>query len=273
MPSPPFYKDLSKVVTDLLSDDFSLKRTVKVKHCTPNAVDFTIENEQKKGVVAGKVAVKYAHKPSGFSLDKFTLKQDGGKEVEASLAGLAPGLKLTAKVDDAIKGDVGAEYVYKNFALKTDMDVDMSEMTSSATVAYEGVYAGGILSYKLPGDKPASVKDYNAGLSYGGRGWLTSLTTSNKMATYNMSACYTPAYNVTAAVLASVTPESNVQSVTVGVKYVCNPRTTLKAKATSDGIVHGSFQHTAAKSVKVGMATEVNAKDMQPKFGFNCTLG
>ncbi|KAG5180109.1 voltage dependent anion channel [Tribonema minus] len=270
---PPFYKDLTKVVNDLLTDDFSLKRTVKVKHTTPHNVNFTIENEHKGSAVAGKVQLKYAHKPSGFALDKVTIAQNGAKTVECSLAGLAPGLKLTAKVDDAIKGDVGAEYVGAGFAIKTDMDVEATKMVTSATAAYEGVNAGGIISAKLPGDKPAALSDYNAGVAYGGTGWFTALTTTNKMATYNLSATYAPAKNVTAVVLASLTPETGAQSVVVGTKYVCNPNTTLRAKATSDGMLHAAVQHKCTQGLIIGAATEVNAKDMQPKFGFNCTLG
>jgi hypothetical protein len=48
-------------------------------------------------------------------------------------------------VDDAVKGDLGFEYVGANFALKTEMDIEASNVNSSATMAYEGVNAGGML--------------------------------------------------------------------------------------------------------------------------------
>jgi hypothetical protein len=87
-------------------------------------------------------------------------------------------------------------------------------------------------SYKLPGDKPAAVKDYNVGLTYGQRGWITALTTSDKMSTFNLSAAYAPSSNVTGVAVAAVTPEKNTQLVTVGLKYACNPNTTMRAKVS-----------------------------------------
>jgi hypothetical protein len=40
---------------------------------------------------------------------------------------------------------LGFEYVGANFALKTEMDIEASNVNSSATMAYEGVNAGGML--------------------------------------------------------------------------------------------------------------------------------
>jgi hypothetical protein len=89
---------LCAAATDLLTDDYGLKRTLKVKHTTPQGVTFTVENEHKKGTVVGKITGKYVHKESGFALDKITLAPDGSKAVECALVNLADGLRLTAKV-------------------------------------------------------------------------------------------------------------------------------------------------------------------------------
>eukprot|EP00953_Heterococcus_sp_UTEX-ZZ885_P021138 11802-Heterococcus_DN1.PRE.2 len=88
---------LCAAATDLLTDDYGLKRTLKVKHTTPQGVTFTVENEHKKGTVVGKITGKYVHKESGFALDKITLAPDGSKAVECALVNLADGLRLTAK--------------------------------------------------------------------------------------------------------------------------------------------------------------------------------
>jgi hypothetical protein len=87
--------------------------------------------------------------------------------VEGSLSGLTPGLKLTGKVDDSLKGDIGAEYTTSPLAGKLEVDLEVTTLKASATTAYQGIIAGGMLSYNLPGDKPQSVGDYNVGLSYG----------------------------------------------------------------------------------------------------------
>ncbi|CAN0446242.1 unnamed protein product, partial [Discosporangium mesarthrocarpum] len=53
-------------------DDYSLKRTLKIKHSTPHGLSVTTKNEHKTGVV-GTLEAKYAHKPSGVTVDKFTV--------------------------------------------------------------------------------------------------------------------------------------------------------------------------------------------------------
>ncbi|CAM9822931.1 unnamed protein product, partial [Choristocarpus tenellus] len=63
---------------DIQEDDYSLKRTLKVKHTTPNGVGVTTKNEHKDGVV-GTIEAKYAHKPSGVSIDKLTVREERGR--------------------------------------------------------------------------------------------------------------------------------------------------------------------------------------------------
>ncbi len=50
-------------------------------------------------------------------------------------------------------------------------------MTSSATTAIRGAVLGGMVAYKLPGDKPGGLDDVNAGVSFGGDSWCTAVST------------------------------------------------------------------------------------------------
>ena len=54
------------------------------------------------------------------------------------------------------------------------------------------------------------------------------------MSTFNLSAAYAPSSNVTGVAVAAVTPEKNTQLVTVGLKYACNPNTTMRAKVSAE---------------------------------------
>lgn len=54
---------------DILNDDYSLKRTLKMKHTTPHGLTVTSKSEHKKGV-AGALEAKFFHSKSGVMVDK-----------------------------------------------------------------------------------------------------------------------------------------------------------------------------------------------------------
>ncbi len=53
----------------------------------------------------------------------------------------------------------------------------MTSITSSVTTAFEGAVLGGMVAYKLPGDKPGAFTDVNAGLAFQGKKWCTAVST------------------------------------------------------------------------------------------------
>lgn len=70
---PPYSSLLCMVSTDILMDDYSLKRTLKMKHTTPHGLSVTSKSEHNKGVAAALEA-KYFHTPSGVMIDKAKVK-------------------------------------------------------------------------------------------------------------------------------------------------------------------------------------------------------
>ncbi|CAM9908605.1 unnamed protein product, partial [Ectocarpus fasciculatus] len=62
--------------TDILSDDYSLKRTLKMKHTTPHGVTVTAKSEHNKGV-NGALEAKFFHAKSGVSIDKAKVRERG----------------------------------------------------------------------------------------------------------------------------------------------------------------------------------------------------
>lgn len=54
---------------DILNDDYSLKRTIKMKHTTPAGLTVTSKSEHQKGV-NGALEAKFFHAQSGVMVDK-----------------------------------------------------------------------------------------------------------------------------------------------------------------------------------------------------------
>ena len=178
------------------------------------------------------------------------------------------------QINGAFKGDIGAEFAADAYAAKASIDTELTAAKAAATVAYEGFQLGGHVAYKFPGEKPAEVKDFNAGLAYGAGGSkLVALTTSNKMSAYHMGLLYRHQPNLAFAARLSSVPEKSSNSLEAGLLYGCNPHTNLRAKVSSAGVISGCVSQECAKKMTVAATTEVSAKDMAPKFGLSCTLG
>lgn len=273
--SPPlFFSDLDKVAKDIQKDDYNLKRSLKIKHVTPQGVSVTSDNEHTKGGIASKLTFKYAHRPSGFALDKLEVKPDGKLYAETSIVGLSPGLKLIARADDKLKGDLAAEYVRPQVAARAEVDSDATKLKASATFAYEGAQFGGALAYHFPGEKAGQLSDYNVGVSYGRPQWLAALTTTNKLATYNASVVYQPVVDLKSSLVADVTPEKSLQNLSLGLLYNLNRDTNLRAKVDSAGKLTAAAAQRVADKVNVALTSQVDvSKDMKPDFGFTVTLG
>ena len=56
-------------LADILFDDYSLKRTLKMKHTTPDGLAVTSKSEHNKGVSSGLEA-KFFHEKSGITIDR-----------------------------------------------------------------------------------------------------------------------------------------------------------------------------------------------------------
>ncbi|CAM9936189.1 unnamed protein product, partial [Laminaria digitata] len=94
---------------DILNDDYSLKRTLKMKHTTPAGLTVTSKSEHQKGV-NGALEAKFFHAKSGVMFDKAKLNPDGSMALEASRKDIAKDVKLSAKVSDMLKGEMSLEH-------------------------------------------------------------------------------------------------------------------------------------------------------------------
>ena len=57
------------MIPDILNDDYSLKRTLKMKHVTPAGLVVTSKSEHQKGV-NGALEAKFFHAKPGVMFDK-----------------------------------------------------------------------------------------------------------------------------------------------------------------------------------------------------------
>lgn len=60
-------------MTGILTDDYNLKRTLKVKHTTPHKLTVTTKNEHQKAVT-GSIEAKFFHPSTEVSIDKLTVR-------------------------------------------------------------------------------------------------------------------------------------------------------------------------------------------------------
>lgn len=268
-----FYKDLNKVARDILMDDYSLKRTLKMKHTTPEGLSVTSKTEHNKEVGAALEA-KFFHARSGIMLDKAKLNPDGSMGIEASMKGVAKDVRVLAKVNDVLKGEMSVEVTKPKMSSTATVDIEGAWVRASSCVAVgPSLLVGGDVRSTLGGDKQPALKAYSIGAATGGSRWGASLTCTNMLQTYNASGYYLLQPNMIASVLATTTPEKSEHSFQGGLKYQLKPETTLRAKINSWGVASACVVQQCGRKVSVTATGQVSKADTVPKFGLTCALG
>ncbi|CAN0230079.1 unnamed protein product [Ectocarpus sp. 6 AP-2014] len=268
-----FYNDLNKVARDILSDDYSLKRTLKMKHTTPHGVTVTAKSEHSKGV-NGALEAKFFHAKSGVSIDKAKLNPDGSMGLEASRRDVAKNVKLVAKVNDVLKGEVSMEHTVGKSSSRATLDVEGNWMRTSTCMAVgSSLLVGAQGDFIVGAPKDSALKTYSVGAATGGSRWGASLTCTNAMQTYNASGYYILQPNLVGSVMAVTTPEKSETSFEAGVRYQCNPKTTVRAKMNSNGLVQACAVNRCADKVAITVTAAAAKNDTTPKFGLLCALG
>lgn len=271
--APPAYKDFAKIVTSIFKDDFEKDRKVVVKSKAA-AMSFKVENVLKAGNLAGYVETKYAH-PSGVSIDKLKMEADGKVGIEATIAKmLAPGMDMYYKGDFDFKGKVGVNYKDAMVNAQVEGDVpDMKALSVNAVASMDDISVGGMAQYGLSGDK-TGLTDYNVAVGYSQKAWFAALATENKMATFKAYGFWAPCPPATVGAQLTMKPETGATTVELGTTYACNPTTTIRVKASSEGKVAAAFAQKCGKNLSVGAAAEVPVTDFSKvTYGAVLTLG
>lgn len=269
---PPKFKDLLKAPSDLLGDDFTDKKTLKFKMAAAG-VTFTAEDELKlKGnalsSVAGKVAGKYAHKPSGVNIDKLECK---GADSKLELSYPVFGGKTKFKGDlKGESGDVGGSVEFeKGFAGSMNMVAALTskyKLDVSLTTGSKAFALGGAFSFQADTNK---IKGFDAGASYTTGPLFLGLTSADKFAAATCGLTYkaTP-------LLTLVAKGTFPKNVLVG-GAMLKMSDTLTIKAKTDGKdLEAVALNKVAQGLKIDLGLKVPiTKPEEFKLGFLVNLG
>lgn len=272
--APPSFKDLGKKASDLFKKQYDYKNEFKI---VSKADGVKLEN----GGVLKKSLV-------GYTKANWTDQYLGDIEVEAHSCGLAKGqfkLKKVADVADIIVagaacGSVSVEAAasQSNFNAQAKVSHNVNKgstsVAASAVLGYDNVSVGGSLSL----DASGSLKDYNVGAQYAQKDLIAALVTSNKGDDITVS--YFQNYSSSTSLGASmlVKPEDGSRLYTLGTEHKLDGSTSVKAKATSGGIVGTSITHILANpAMKVQVSAEFDAAGADitkaQKFGIGLNFG
>lgn len=280
----PVFKDISKCVSDLLSDDFDTKYSLKVKSAGPSGTtlttttNYTVDKEGKKEQLAPKLSLKWPHE-SGFTLEKLEVTNDCKFTVETSLVKAVEGLKLEFKGNDCGKADLSFTYKVPAATVTGDFDIANLSSVSAAVVGGSGpVIFGATGELKKPVGKDGKIDDkfnfsFGAALSYSvPKVAFVSLKTDNSLSNFSSNFSYAAHKDVSLIGEASYKTSGDV-GVVAGAVYKCNKDTTIKVKGNLNGVFHASVkQEFPGKFAVVGSA-EVPKTFNTFKFGVNATLG
>ena len=254
-------------MTDLLSDDFSTKISLK---CKKNAgpVAVTIETERGEGgALSSKIGTKFAY--AKFNVDKAQATATGGQVLETSLA-VAPGIKVSFKANKG--ADLGIDYTSGNLYTTGVLDVkDMSKFSSTACMSLaSGIKVGGDAVYALSGK--TGLTGLNIGGSYTSGPLFASVTSSNKFTAVDLGLMYKVNDTLT---LASLTTHSGEKACTVGGVGGAYKAEfgTVKAKYADGGILSASLVKDVAPKVTLTASGSVSVSDFSTfKYGLGIVM-
>jgi len=275
---PCKFKDLLKGPSDLLSDDFTSKKSVKTKFVAPIAggITFTSEDEVKTSdalvlkSIAGKLSGKWKHKASGVSVDKLELK---GTDVKLEVSYPVAGFKT--KVKTAVEsGSIGATSAEceKGFGVGTffgalsSKKVDLSLNTSLAKLfSFGGAISCALDTYKL--------KAYDVGGSYKSGPLMLGVVSGSMFKECTVAATYAASPTLTLA-LKATSDFNKKNDVTAGGALTLSKTLSAKAKFGKDSIEAVASNKLAA-GVKVDIGATLPYADPvgAAKFGCLFTLG
>lgn len=281
MVTPLFFRDFNKPADVILNDDYSLKRTLRMKFVTTNGITLTTDSElvgkDGKYEQKAKLSGKYKHIPTGFAVDKLQLKESGGVTGEFSLSGVAPGLTFTFKGEEKPTGELGVEYVGTKYAVKSEIDlVQLSKLKANAVLVHEGAKVGADVEVALPDAKSElALNKWTVGTGYGTpKAFASALATNGKNGLdYSLFGVYKLSPPIAVAVRATI-PASGIYGLTFGGIYQCNPKTKIKSKVTLNGLASACVIQDVLPKVQLIATAEGSIKNLQDyKVGFGAFLG
>lgn len=215
--------------------------------------------------------MKWAH-ASGFTLEKLESTVDSKITVETSLTGAAPGLKLEFKGNDSDKADLSFSYTTPAATFTGDFDVsNLSSAKASVCGGNGPVVAGASADLKIAKSTVESTT-FGVGVGYTvPKQLFVGVRAEKNFANY--SALFTYNANKDVTLVGKVAYSAKDTSATLGAVYKCNPDTTIKVKADTNGVFAAALKQNFEKKFTVTGSAEIPSQLNTVKFGVNATLG
>lgn len=195
MPIPSF-GDIGKAPKELLSGAkssgvFQFDPKLTVATTTSTGVTFTATATQKADKLDSSLKAAYSTKK--YSVDA-TIDPTSKISCNASLSGVAPGVKLTASavVPDLSTGKVGVEYSNPYVNLKSTVALKASPVLDLALASgYQNIVLGGEAAYD---SGKSLLTKYNFGLGYHAPDFQvrTRGQARSRVSRYNLGGCRAP---------------------------------------------------------------------------------
>jgi Eukaryotic porin len=230
-------------------------------------------NPAKEAKLNTKLSVKCSH-PSGFTLEKFEVANDGNVSTETSLVGFAPNLKFEFKGNDSDKGDFSVTYKHAAATVTAEVDTISFSKAKASVVVGHGAFTAGANADLEIAKMAISSSAFTLGAGYTvPKSIFAGVRVSKGFNEYSGNFHYVAAPNVTLAGTAAYSLKTKNASCVLATIYKCNDTTLLKLKASSNGVVNASVkQQFPKKFVAVG-SMEIPSSLNGIKFGVNATLG
>mmetsp|Transcript_18484 Transcript_18484/g.26022 ORF Transcript_18484/g.26022 Transcript_18484/m.26022 type:complete len:266 (+) Transcript_18484:68-865(+) len=264
--APIKFSDIASGPSDLLSDDYTSKVTLK---CKKNAgpVAVTIEtNRGSGGDLTSKIGTKFSY--AGLSFDKVQLQADGNQVFESSMSP-ASGVKLSFKGNKG--ADLGCDYKTGNICATGKLDVkDFSKLSTSVCASLSsGITVGGDASYSI---EKSSISAFNVGASYSKGPLFAAATSANKISSVTLGLLYKVNPTLTLASTSTHSSEKPCDLAAVGGAYKSGFGD-IKAKVESSGLVSACIVKEIAPKVSVTASGSVTPSDFSTfKYGLGISM-
>lgn len=280
--SAPKFKDIVKGVADIfkkdyvkdLGDPFTFEMTGEA----PSGVEVTSSSTwdyTKSGAgMNTTLSATWSH-PSGFTLEKleFDPSAKGALTTETSLTGLAKGLKLEFKGNDADKGDLSFTYKLPNATINGGVDfMNFKTFDVAAATSMGDINAGVKCDFTKGKDGLKTSTSVAASYALGSKINL-GLDVTGNFSKYGIMGSFNADKNITGAFRADVGGKAPV--IQVGGVYKCNPATVIKGKVdVSSKVLDVSVKQSLDKNMKVTASASVSDFSFKSMvFGVKATLG
>lgn len=266
----PVFKDFQKSASDLFTEDFDTKYSLKVKSPGPLGLVLTTNTQydvSKENKLVTKISAKYPHS-SGFTVEKFEIASNGAATTETSLVTTLPGLKLEFKGNDSDKGDLGLIYTHPLFTFTSELDaLNLAKASASISSGQEPISFGASADINLA---KSGLGPVSTNVAYKISNFELYLKTNKTFSEYSALARYFVNKDITLAGQAIYGKAWNF--IFAGV-YKCNPDTIMKLKASNSAGVALSIKQSLDKKFSITGVADVPITLDSAKFGVTASLG